>query len=120
MRIALIGRFREGDPVRRPINHTVHADLWHPVLTLMHEQVIAEAFEALEHDGVAMRHHLDCIGQRAAGDRQRDQPEVAARIVDAQVEVLAVMIEVVLLFGQSRLEAARSGCRYGFGASPAM
>ena len=78
------------------------ADARQRVLALVEDRPVLEEVEVLEHHVVAVRDELLPVLAAGIGDRRRDEPEVAALVVGADVEEIAAVVDGVLVLGLAR------------------
>ncbi len=97
-----VGRLGKGDPVGCARSEVDHPELGEPVLALEEHVVALEEVRALEHHLGPCGHHLLPVLAAGARDRRLHQAEGASLVVHADVEEVAVVIDVVLLLGDAR------------------
>ena len=95
-------RLGEGHPVRRARAQVGHPQLRQPPLPLEEHVVALEEVDAFEHHLGAVGDDLLPVRPTRAADGRPGQAKVAAGVVDADVERLAVVIDVVLLIMDPR------------------
>src|SRR5262249_9129694 len=100
----IVGRFREFKSTRLAAGKVIDADLRQAVFALVGDKVILEEVCAIEHDVGPVGNDFLPICAAGIGDRGLDQAEVAARVVDAYVEGISVVVGVVLDLVFTRLQ----------------
>jgi hypothetical protein len=88
--------------VRLPGPEVGDDDLVERVAPLGGHEVVGEELDPLEHHVGAVRTNLCPVLVRRIAYRGRDEAEVAALVVDADIQLVAVVVDVVLALGHTR------------------